>query len=246
EDIEEFEITEEVEDVNYRIVLTKEGYFKKITQQSLKGSDVQKLKDGDEIIFNEDVNSREELIFFTDKANAYKAKVVDFDNCKASDFGKFIPVELGFDEGEKVFYMQRVSEYKPEYNMIFIFKNGKGVRVPLSSYQTKNNRRKLIGAFSDVSPIVAAFCEKEPMDIMLISNMSKAIIVNSELITYKTTRTAQGAALYTLRKNQYIESAITDHADKYDNLKKYKKTKLPASGVVLEERDVDAMQMSLI
>ena len=246
EDIEDFEIVEEVEDVNYRIVLTKEGYFKKITQQSLKGSDVQKLKDGDEIIFNEDVNSREELIFFTDKANAYKAKVVDFDNCKASDFGKFIPVELGFDEGERVFNMQRVTEYKPEYNMVFIFKNGKGVRVPLSSYQTKNNRRKLLGAFSDASPIVAAFCEKEPFELMLISNAGRAIVINSQLITYKTTRSAQGAALYTLRKNQYIESVITDHAQKYANPKKYKKIKVPASGVALEELDVEAQQITLI
>ncbi len=246
DEIDDFEIKEEIEDVNYRIVLTKEGYFKKITMQSLKGSDVQKLKDGDSIIYNADANSRDELIFFTDKAQAYKAKVADFDNCKASDFGKYIPVELGFDEGEKVFRMVCVPEYKPEENMIFIFKNGKGVRVPLTSYQTKNNRRKLLAAFSDASPIVGAFRETEPMDIMLISNVGKAIIVNSELISFKTTRSAQGAALYTLRKNQYVAEAITDQDKKYANLKKYKKTKLPAAGVALEELDVEAQQISLI
>jgi len=103
-----------------------------------------------------------------------------------------------------------------------------------------------LGAFSDASPIVGAFCEKEPFDLMLISNVGKAIVVNTELITYKTTRSAQGAALYTLRKNQFIESVITNHAEKYANIKKYKKTKVPASGVALEELDVEAQQISLI
>ena len=246
DEIEEFEIKEEEEDVNYRIVLTREGYFKKITMASLKGSDVQKLKDGDEIVYNADANSRNELIFFTDKANAYKAKVGDFDNCKASEFGKFIPVELGFDEGEKVFNMIVVTEYDPKHNMIFVFENGKGVRVPLTSYQTKNNRRKLIGAFSDASPIVAAIKETEPIDVMLISNINKAIIVNSELISLKTTRNAQGVTIYTLRKNQRITEAITDQVSRYANLKKYKKSKIPATGTALEELDVEAQQISLI
>lgn len=246
DEIEEFEIKEEVEDINYRIVLTREGYFKKITMASLKGSDTQKVKDGDEIVYNADANSQNELIFFTDKANAYKAKVADFDNCKASEFGKFIPVELGFDEGEKVFSMVVVTEYNPNHNMIFIFENGKGARVPLTSYQTKNNRRKLVGAFSDASPIVAAIKETEPTDVMLISNINKAIIVNSELISLKTTRNAQGITLYTLRKNQRITEAITNQADRYANLKKYKKTKIPATGTALEELDVEAQQISLI
>ena len=246
DEIEEFEIKEEVEDINYRIVLTREGYFKKITMASLKGSDVQKVKDGDEIIYNADANSQNELIFFTDKANAYKAKVADFDNCKASEFGKFIPVELGFEPEEKVFNMVVISEYDPKHNMIFIFRNGKGVRVPLTSYQTKNNRRKLLAAFSDASPVVAAIKETEPVDVMLISNIGKAIIVNSELISLKITRSAQGITLYTLRKNQFIETAITDQATKYANLKKYKKTKIPATGTALEELDVEAQQISLI
>ena len=246
DEIEEFELKEEVEDINYRIVLTREGYFKKITMASLKGSDVQKVKDGDEIVYNADANSQNELIFFTDKANAYKAKVADFDNCKASEFGKFIPVELGFDEGEKVFSMVVVTEYDPNHNMIFIFENGKGVRVPLNSYQTKNNRRKLVGAFSDASPIIAAIKETEPVDVMLISNINKAIIVNSELISLKTTRNAQGITLYTLRENQRIVEAITDQASRYANLKKYKKTKIPATGTALEELDVEAQQISLI
>ena len=246
DEIEEFEIKEEVEDINYRIVLTREGYFKKITMASLKGSDTQKVKDGDEIVYNADANSQNELIFFTDKANAYKAKVCDFDNCKASEFGKFIPVELGFEEGERVFSMVVVTEYDPAHNMIFIFENGKGARVPLSSYQTKNNRRKLVGAFSDASPIVAAIKETEPVDVMLISNINKAIIINSELISLKTTRNAQGITLYTLRKNQHITEAITNQAERYANLKKYKKTKIPATGTALEELDVEAQQISLI
>ncbi len=246
DEIDDFEIKEEVEDVNYRIVLTREGYFKRITMASLKGSDVQKVKDGDEIIYNADANSQNELIFFTDKANAYKAKVCDFDNCKASDFGKYIPVELGFEEGEKVFNMVVVTEYDPDHNVIFLFRNGKGVRVPITSYQTKNNRRKLLAAFSDASPIVAAIKETEEIELMLISNINKAMIIKSSLIPIKTTRSAQGVTIYTLRKNQFIESAITDQEAKYANLKKYKKTKIPATGTALEELDVEAQQISLM
>lgn len=246
EDISDFEIEEEIEDINYRVVLTKDGYFKKITMASLKGNDIQKVKDGDEIIFNQDCNSRDELIFFTDKANAYKAKVVDFDTCKSSEFGEFIPVKFEFEENEKIFHLECVKEYNPDYNMIFIFENGKGVRIPLNSYQTKNNRRKLISAFSSASPVVFAFCEKEEIDIMLISNVGKAVLVRSGLIVYKTTRSAQGATVYNLKKKQYITEAITNPESRYANIKKYRKTKIPASGVALEELDVEAQQISLI
>ncbi len=246
DEIDEFEMEEEVEDYNVRLVLTRDGFFKKITMQSLKGSDVQKLKDGDEIIFNEDVSNREEVIFFSDKSQAYKAKVADFDTCKASEFGKYIPVELGFDEGEKVFCMFNAGDYNKDHNIVFIFRNGKGVRVPLNSYQTKNNRRKLIAAYSDASPLVSAYLEKEPTDIMIMSNVNKAIVVNSALIPLKATRSAQGVAIYTLKKNQYVEKALTDFEGKYANTKKYKKTKIPAAGVALQELDVEAQQISLI
>lgn len=238
---------EEIDDsFSGKIFLTREGYFKKISFTSLKGNDEHKHKDGDAVVIAEEASNRDELIFFSDKGQAYKSHVGDFGICKASELGDYIPSKLGFDEGEKVLTMIRVAEYKEGENMIFIFQNGKGVRVPISSYETKTNRRKLTGAYSDASPIVAAFRENEPIDIMLISNVGKAIIINSTLIPIKTTRSAQGVTLYSLKKKQQLENAVTDFASKWENLKKYRKTKIPATGVQLEELDVESQQISLI
>ncbi len=238
---------EEIDDsFSGKIFLTKEGYFKKISHTSLKGNDEHKHKDGDSVMLSDEASNRDELIFFSNKGQAYKAHVVDFGTCKASELGDYIPSKLGFDDGEKVLTMIRVSEYKEGENMIFIFQNGKGVRVPITAYETKTNRRKLTGAYSDASPIVAAFRENEPMDVMLISNVGKAIIINSSLIPVKTTRSAQGVTLYTLKKKQQLDSAIIDFASKWQNTKKYKKTKIPATGVQLEELDVESQQISML
>ena len=68
DEIEEIEIEDTVENYNCRVVLTKEGYFKKITHQSLRGADEQKLKDGDSIAYAFDTDNRAELMFFTDHA----------------------------------------------------------------------------------------------------------------------------------------------------------------------------------
>lgn len=237
---------DDVEDYNVRIVMTKEGYFKKITLVSLRGNDEHKHKEGDYIVYSEDATNRDELLFFSDRAQAYKAHVSDFDNCKASELGDYIPAKLGFDEGEKVVMMKKITSYEPNHNMIFIFRNGKGVRVPVSSYETKNNRRKLVNAYSDASPLVAAFYESEPFELMLIANVGKAIVINTSLIPQKSTRSAQGVTLYTLKKKQELTDAITDFGNKYANTRKYRKTKIPASGVILEELDIEAQQMTML
>ncbi|MDD6265685.1 MAG: DNA topoisomerase (ATP-hydrolyzing) subunit A [Clostridia bacterium] len=244
--VPDYQPEDDVENYNVRIVITKDGYFKKITLVSLRGNDEHKHKEGDYIVSNEDATNRDEIIFFSDKANAYKAHVSDFDTCKASELGDYIPAKLGFDEGEKVIFMKKITEYTKGHNIIFIFKNGKGVRVPIESYQTKNNRRKLVSAYSDVSPVAAIFYESEPFDLMLISNVGKAIIINSSLIPIKTTRNAQGVVLYSLKKKQELTAAVTDFDGKYANTKKYRKSKIPATGVVLEELDVEASQMTML
>ncbi|MBQ7499850.1 MAG: topoisomerase IV [Clostridia bacterium] len=248
EDIEEYSEQSFVENYNVKLTLTKEGYFKKITLQSLRGSDVHKLKEGDEIKVSEDATNLDEVLFFSDKAQVYKARVSDFDTTKASELGDYIPAKLGFDEGEKVLTMKTLSEYKEGDNMIFIFANGKGVRVPITTYQTKTNRKKLTNAYSDAAAPVDAFYEPagESTAVMLISNMRKAIIVDSSLISIKTTRTSQGITLFKLKAKQYIEQAVFNpDPERYVNIKKYRKTKIPASGVTLEELDVEARQISL-
>lgn len=245
-DIEEVDVDEVDNSFSGKIFMTREGYFKKILNTSLKGNDEHTHKEGDELIFESDAQNTDELIFFSDRAQAYKAKVGDFSTCKASELGDYIPSKLGFDEGEKALGVVRVSDYKQGGNVIFIFKNGKGVRVPLAGYETKTNRRRLTNAYSAASPLVAVFHETEPVDLMLISNVGRAIVISSKIIPEKATRSAGGVTLFTLRKKQELERAILDPSPDVYNVKKYRKTKIPAPGVQLEELDIEEQQVSML
>ncbi len=214
-----------------RFVLTKEGYFKKITFQSLRGNDEQKCKDGDEILNLMDGSNTDNLVFFTDHCQLYRAKADDFDNTKASALGDYLPVKLNMDADEKPILMNIQNKYPEKENVVFIFANGKGVRVSISKYETTGNRRKLTSAFSKSSPIVAAFYEKEPMDILLVSSDKRGIVIKSTLISKMETRTSGGTQLMTLKKGQTIVRASLDTAGVSD--KSLKKLKIPASGVLL-------------
>lgn len=232
EDVVDAEPEEQVENYNCRVVLTKEGYFKKITDKSLRMADDQKLKDGDGIADSFDTDNRAELIFFTDRAQCYKAKVADFDTTKASALGDFLPVRLGFDEGERPIMMYPFSQRGENDNVIFLFENGKGVRVPASAYETKSNRRRLTGAFSDASPIVRAIWEREALDLLLVSGDDRGILISSALIPQKTTRSAGGVALVNLRKGQRIVRVCTGaELEAYSTVQKVRKTKIPATPV---------------
>lgn len=243
-DIEEYVEEATEEDYNVKIYLTKEGYFKKITLLSLRGNDEHKLKDGDEIVYTFDTTNSSELILFSDRCRLYRAKLSEFENTKASAMGEFLPAKLGMDSGERPVYMQIFDGYPEDANMIFLFENGKGVRVPMSAYETKAVRRKLQGAYSDASPIAAIFREgKDPVDIMLVNSADRAIIFKSSLIPQKTTRTAGGVSLMTLKKDQKVVSATIDLAEQDD--KGYRKYKLPATGTLLAEKDISAMQMKI-
>jgi DNA gyrase subunit A len=224
-----------IENYSVRLIFTREGYFKKITPQSLRGNDGQKLKEGDAVFIEEDASNTDEIIFFTDHAQVYKARVSDFDTVKASELGDFIAAKLNFDDGEHPIYMKGLREYNGEHNFVFIFKNGKGTRVPVTSYSTKTNRRKLTNAYSDASPVAAVFYEDVPFDIMITSDAERAIIIGSALIPQKASRDSQGVTLFNLKQNHYIESATRDLTAV--NIKRYKKTKIPASGVILEQTE---------
>ena len=175
----------------------------------------------------------------------YRAKLADFKSCKASELGEFVPAKLGFDEGERAVYMKVVDRYGDDVNMIYIFENGKGVRVPMSAYETKGNRKKLTGAYSTKSPLVAAFYEEEPFNIALVSDAKRAILFSTKLIPVKPTRSAGGVTLFSLKKDQKIAAAFREADSPYESISKYRKIKLPASGSILEEFDINAQQVKM-
>ncbi len=235
DDIPEVQEEEPTESYAVYVVLTKEGYFKKITRQSLRVADEQKLKEGDEIANGEETDNTAELLFFTDKAQVYKAKVDDFDTTKASALGDYIPAKLGMDEDEHPVMMKALTEYKDNEYFIFIFENGKGVRVPVSAYETKNNRKKLTGAFSDISPVVAAIYEGEkPCDLLLENSAAKGILLSSELISIKTTRSSQGITLFNMKETFRLTNVrYGDTLPEGDSAAKLRKNKVPATGIAL-------------
>ncbi len=235
------------ENYNARIYMTKEGYFKKITLQSLRGNDEQRLKENDEIVFAEDTDNLSDLIFVTDRCQLYRAKVADFECVKASAMGEYLPAKLGMEEGEKPIFMRVQNGYPAGENFVFIFRNGKGVRIPVTAYETKGNRRKLVGAYSDASPICGVFYEKEkaPFEIMLVSDADRAIILKTSLIPLKSTRTSGGVTLMTMKKGQELTRAIQNIDEKYDKLKGYRKLKIPASGQLLADDDLKVLQLKI-
>ena len=242
-DVEEYVEDENEDNYNVKVYLTKEGYFKKITALSLRGNDEHKLKEGDEIAYSYDATNNSELIFFSDNCKVYRTKCSDFENTKASAMGDFIPAKLGMDSGEKPISMRLYTSPTADENMVFIFENGKGVRVPLSSYETKASRKKLVGAYSDASPIVAALYEKEkePYEVMMVSSDDRAIIFKTSLIPLKATRSSSGVTLMSLKKGSKVVSVRTDVPE---DTKGYKKTKLPATGTLLAEKDIKKQQLT--
>lgn len=226
---------DETENYDVFLVLTKEGYFKKITRQSIMRANEQKMKDGDEILNCEDSDNLSELLFFTDKSQVYKCKTADLDVVKASSLGEFIAVKLGFDDEEKPVMMKALNSYSPDDSFIFIFKNGKGVKIPVTAYETKTNRRKLTGAYSDASPIAAVIYEHEPIDIFIENSAGKGILINSSLIPQKATRSSAGVTLFNMKDGfEVTEVTYGENIDK-DASAKCRKNKIPATGIAVKK-----------
>jgi DNA gyrase subunit A len=244
DDVVAYNADEEVENYNVRLYMTREGYFKKITLQSLRGADEQKLKDGDILTHTAETDNLSDLIFVTNKQQMYRAKTADFECCKASAMGEFLPAKLGMDEGEKPVFMRVQKDYPEHEHFVYIFENGKGVRVPASCYETKGNRRKLVGAYSAASPICAVFyeIEKDPYEILLVSDAERAISIKTSLIPVKTTRSSGGVTLMTMKKNNKLLYATDKIPETYS--KGYKKLKIPASGTTIPDSDLSALQLS--
>ncbi len=228
--------SEEVENYGIKLVLTKENYFKKITLQSFRMSEEQGLKPGDEVAQIEDAENISELLFISDKQKIYRAKACEFDNKKSSALGDFLPAKLGMEDGETIVAFKPIKSYPKDHYLVYIFENGKGVRVPLSLYETKSSRKKLVNAYSDASPLVGVFYEREPFDILLVNEIGRAIYITSTLIPEKATRTAAGTVLFAMKPDQKLIAATRTPEKEYLGFEKCRKNKLPAVGMTVTKK----------
>ena len=240
---EEAPVEDDTPDYAVHLFLTKEGYFKKITPLSLRMSGEQKVKEGDCIIQQTEATNKTELLFFTNKAQVYKVRANAFDDGKASLLGDYIPVKLGFEEEERIIGMTATTDYQGK--LLFIFENGKISKIPLSAYMTKTNRKKLTAAFSDKSSILTMLYLPEDADILLRSDANKAVLINTELITEKSTRSSQGIQVMTVKGKQQIISAEIPSSERIPQLEKYRVQNIPAIGKAGKNLE-EANQMSLI
>ena len=238
------EETVEIPDYPVNLFFTKEGYFKKITPQSLRMSGEQKLKDGDEIIQELEFTNNCDLLFFTDKCQVYKAKADDFAQTKASVLGDYVAAKLGFDEGENAVKMVVTKDYKGM--LLFAFENGKAAKVPLESYATKTNRKKLTGAYSDKSPLVGLLYIPEDEEVLFKASSGNMLLVHTGALTLKTTRSTQGVAVLKPKKGHRLFSIERYKDGTFTNPKRYRTGSLPARGALPVNDDSKDEQLSLI
>ena len=238
------EETVEIPDYPVNLFFTKEGYFKKITPQSLRMSGEQKLKDGDEIIQELEFTNNCDLLFFTDKCQVYKAKADDFAQTKASVLGDYVAAKLGFDEGENAVKMVVTKDYKGM--LLFAFENGKAAKVPLESYATKTNRKKLTGAYSDKSPLVGLLYMPEDEEVLFKASSGNMLLVHTGLLALKTTRSTQGVAVLKPKKGHRLFSVERYKEGTFTNPKRYRTGSLPARGALPVNDDSKDEQLSLI
>lgn len=238
------EETFEIPDYPVNLFFTKEGYFKKITPQSLRMSGEQKLKDGDEIIQELEFTNNCDLLFFTDKCQVYKAKADDFAQTKASVLGDYVAAKLGFDEGENAVKMVVTKDYKGM--LLFAFENGKAAKVPLESYATKTNRKKLTGAYSDKSPLVGLLYMPEDEEVLFKASSGNMLLVHTGALALKTTRSTQGVAVLKPKKGHRLFSIERYKDGTFINPKRYRTGSLPARGALPVNDDSKDEQLSLI
>ena len=243
-ELEEPDEDEQVEDYAVTLFLSREGYFKKITAQSLRVSGEQKYKDGDGLAVSFESTNRGELLFLTDKQQMYKARVSDFEDGKASVLGIYLPTRLKMDEGESVIAMIDPGDYKK--HLLLMFENGKAARIELSAYETKTNRRKLVGACSDKSPVKAVMLIGEEFDVACYSSDGRALIFNTAQLQPKTSRSTQGVAVMSLKAKRVLERALPLKDSDIQNAARYRVRSIPAAGALIKGEDRAEKQLSLM
>ena len=225
------------ENYNCRLVLTRGGYFKKLSVQAARAADEHKLKEGDYIIYEEDTDNRGDVLFFTDKAQIYRARVADFDLCKASNMGDYVPMRLGMDDNEHVVGCKMIYDIIPEHHMVYIFENGKGVRIAMKAYDSKSRRRKITGAFSADSPLAGAIYEADkPKQIFIRSEAGKGMLIKTSLVPEKATRTASGVQIMQFPRNKGRIELVTERIEELgDDAQKCRKLAIPSTGVAISQ-----------
>ena len=242
EETEQEDEAEDIPDYPVTMFVSREGYLKKITPQSLRMSGEQKFKEGDALQFSAETTNRAELLVFTDQFQCYKTRLSDFEDGKASQLGDYLPQKLGMDPGEQVRYVIQAGDYKGF--VLFFFENGKAAKVPMSAYETKTNRRKLTGAYSDKSPLVSVLAFSADEQIVLYSSDDRAMIISTALLLPKTTRNTQGVAVLGLNKKAVLKRVVSLDSSGIVNQSRYRCKSLPSKGSLIKEEDSPEKQIS--
>ena len=232
---------EEIPDYPVTVFISKEGYLKKITAQSLRMSGEQKFKEGDSLAQTVETGNRAEILVFTDQCQCYKALLNDFADGKASQLGDYLPQKLGFDSGENVLQVVFPGDYKGF--ALFVFENGKAAKVPLSAYETKTNRKRLTGAYCDKSSLVAAYAMSVDTQLAVYTSDGRCVIFSTAQLLLKTTRNTQGVSVVSLKKKATVTSAVPAETSGIVNLSRYRTRTLPSAGAIIKDEDAQEKQI---
>lgn len=233
-----------IEDYPVTVFFTRENYFKKVTAQSLRMTTVEhKLKEDDEVIQSIETTNGSELLFFSDKCAVYKTKAYEFADTKVSALGDYLPAVLGLEKDERLLYMAVTTDYSGM--MLFAFENGKIAKIPMNAYETKTNRKRLIGAYSDKSPVKTIKFIENDADFAAYSDNNKVLVFNSEKIALKSTKSSQGVQVMTLKKNTKLDRIVELEESGITNVKYYTTKNIPATGCFLKDEDSPYKQMTL-
>ena len=236
---------EQKEEYPVTVFLSREGYFKKITPASLRMNSEQKFKEGDVLRQSFETTSNAEAMFFTDHCQVYKTRLGEFDDAKASVLGDYLPTKLKMDAGENVIFMVLPgADYAG--SLLFFYENGKAARIEMKAYQTASNRRKLTGAYSDKSPLACIRRLDEDCELAVYSNEPRCLIFHTALLTPKTTRSAQGVAVMTLKPKYHLETVLLSEETSITNRTRYRVRAIPAAGALVKEEDSEDQQISLL
>ncbi len=235
---------EEVPDYPVHVFLSKEGYFKKITPQSLRMASEQKYKEGDGPCLQWEANNRDELLVFTDKQQCYKSRLSDFGDTKASALGEFLPTRLGMDSGENVVWVCITHDYSG--HVLFFFENGKAARVELATYKTQTRRKRLTGAYSDKSPLASALLIQEDGELALFSSDGRCLIFHTAALAPKSTRTTQGVQVMTIKPKHRLERVLSLSETAIVHPARYRAKSLPAAGLPLRAEDRGEEQLTML
>ena len=242
EDVEPEDEAEDIPDYPVTLFVSKEGYMKKITAQSLRMSGEQKFKEGDSLSFSVETSNRAEILVFTNQFQCYKSRLSDFDDGKASQLGDYLPQKLGMDQGESVVQVLLPGDYKGF--CLFFFENGKAAKVPLSAYETKTNRKKLTGAYCDKSPLVAAMALQTDIQLAVYTTDGRALIFSTAQLLPKTTRNTQGVTVVSLKKKAALSAVAAADQSGIVNQSRYRTRTIPGPGAILKPEDSPEKQES--